>query len=122
MKAPIVFPISALLLMGTAQATISADNSMRLPAPTIDASERRLNDSAVAELHCRDEIRSTIAVPLSATLASEKVSRNSEFGEIYRYDIYLIVTDARGKAHPSHTILVVYTKDCKAISTVTYPM
>jgi hypothetical protein len=109
-----VATILMLLPVGAAQTIIPTPPSM------IEQHEHVLSTSEIAASPCTDLARSVARKMPGVTLDSEKVSLNAEFGHIYRYDLVDPI-EYKGTIHQVHTILVVWSNDCKTCMIATYP-
>jgi hypothetical protein len=91
------------------------------PPPTRAPSERELNGDDVARLRSLDNARKNLIAGYGATAESEQATHSDKYGYVYRYDIERYVDEEDDGRMIVHTILVLWTTDCRALSIATYP-
>ena len=91
------------------------------PPPTRAPSERELNDRDVARLRFLDNARRNLVAGYGATEESEQATHSDAYGYVYRYNMERYVDDEGDGRMIVHTILVLWTADCRAFSIATYP-
>jgi len=92
------------------------------PPTKMDERERPLDSDEIAALRCTGTARRLASDFDGIVMASERVSRCDEHGYIYRYDIVRLLDDDRGGTHRSHTVLLLWTRDCEMFMLATHPM
>jgi hypothetical protein len=99
-----------------------ADTDMHAPPPIMESSEKKLDGDKIANLRCLEEARKRVVLDLEADAGSERISWRKVYGYVSRYDILKEAGDDRGGITRIHTVLVLWTLDCKALHLATYPM
>lgn len=93
--------------------------SMRLPPPQTEKSERSVDEKDAQVLSCAAMARRLASSYELSSLTSEKLTYSDAFGYIFRYDIAQVVSDDE-ESITIDLVLVVSSRDCQSFKAVTY--